>query len=215
MVKHSNFWDVTWRRVHSTPLILYYHPRSYQWTLPRKKGKAKTASEHFPKWIWVSGKLPARNFVLAGANKVTTAARRHVDELPSLRNFRLAFATNVDNPGITPIHARTLGWTSPVHKGKVPKQVRVIWTRSQICKESKISVISRVVFLVENIYLFDLPSIVGCEPFPVDYWWYYLCPWCPKLSLLAISLSQSCLTLQSWTSSSWPCSWLYEHIKHE
>jgi hypothetical protein len=27
------------------------------------------------------------------------------------------------------------------------------------------------VFLVENIYLFVLSSIVGCEPFPVDFWW--------------------------------------------
>jgi hypothetical protein len=38
-------------------------------------------------------------------------------------------------------------------------------------------------------------SIVGCEPFPVDYWWYYLCPWCPNLTLLATFLSRSC----------WPC----------
>jgi hypothetical protein len=52
---------------------------------------------------------------------------------------------------------------------KTPKQVRVIITRSQIFKESKIGVISWVVFLVENIYLFDLPSIVGCEHFPVDF----------------------------------------------
>jgi hypothetical protein len=27
------------------------HHRSYQWTLPRKKRRASTASEHFPKWI--------------------------------------------------------------------------------------------------------------------------------------------------------------------
>jgi hypothetical protein len=164
-------WRITRRRVNSTPLILYYHHRSYQWTLPRKKGKAGVTSEHFPKWIWVSGKLPARNFVLARANKMTTATRSHVNKLPSLKNLRPAFATNVDNPGIMPIHAQTLGWTSPVHKDKAPKQVRVIRTRSQICKESKISVISRVVFLVENIYLFDLSSIVGCEHFPVDFWW--------------------------------------------
>jgi hypothetical protein len=26
-------------------------------------------------------------------------------------------------------------------------------------------------FLFKNIYLFDLPSIVGCEHFPVDFWW--------------------------------------------
>jgi hypothetical protein len=119
----------------------------------------------------VSGKLPTRNFVLAGANRMITTARSHVNELPSLRNFRPPFATNVDNPGITLIHAQTLGWTSPVYKGKVPKQVRVIGTRSRICKESKSSVISWVVFLVENIYLLDLPSIVGCEPFPVDFLW--------------------------------------------
>jgi hypothetical protein len=164
-------WRITWRRVNSTPLILYYHHQSYQWTLSRKKGEARTASENFPKWNWVSGKLPARNFVLAGANKVTTATRSHVNELLSLKNFHPAFATNVDNPGITPIHAQTLGWTSPVHKDTAPKQVRVIRTRSQICKEIKISVISWVVFLVENIYLFDLSSIVGCEHFPVDFWW--------------------------------------------
>jgi hypothetical protein len=117
----------------------------------------------------VSGKLPSRNFDLAGANKMTTATRSHVNKLPSLKNFRPAFATNVDNPDITAIHALTLGCTSPVHKGKATKQVRVIRTRSQICKESKISVISWVVFLVKNIYLFDLPSIVGCEHFPVDF----------------------------------------------
>jgi hypothetical protein len=116
----------------------------------------------------VSGELPARN-VLVGANKVTTAARSHVNKLPSLRNFRPVFATIVDNPGITPIHARTLGWTSPIHRVKAPKQVRVIRTRSQILKERKISVISWVVFLVENIYLFDLPSIVGCEQISVDF----------------------------------------------
>jgi hypothetical protein len=39
--------------------------------------------------------------------------------------------------------------------------------------------------------------------------------WCPKLPLLATSLSRSCWILQSWTSSSWSCSQLYEHIKHE
>jgi hypothetical protein len=153
-------WRIVWRRVNSRPLILYYHHGSYQWTLPRKKGKARPASEHFPKWIWVSGKLPARNFVLAGANEMTTATRSHVNKLPSPRNFCPTFATNVDNPGIMQIHAQTLGWTSPVHKDKAPKQVRVIRTGSQICKESKINIISWVVFLVENIYLFDLPSIV-------------------------------------------------------
>jgi hypothetical protein len=39
------------KKINSTPLILYYHHRSYQWTLQRKKGRAGTASEHFPKWI--------------------------------------------------------------------------------------------------------------------------------------------------------------------
>jgi hypothetical protein len=78
----------------------------------------------------VSGKLPERNFVLAGANKVTTATRSHVNMLPSLKDFHPTFATIVDNPGITPINARTLGATSHIHRGKAPKQVRVIRTRS-------------------------------------------------------------------------------------
>jgi hypothetical protein len=82
----------------------------------------------------VSGELPARNFVLARANKGTTTAKSHVNKLRRLRNSRPAFATIVDNPGITPINARTLGWTSPIHRGKTPKQVRVIITRSQIFK---------------------------------------------------------------------------------
>jgi hypothetical protein len=63
------------------------------------------------------------------------------------------------------------GWTSPIHRGKTPKQVRVIITRSQIFRWSKVSVTLWVVFLIENIYLFDLPLIVGCEHFPVDFWW--------------------------------------------
>jgi hypothetical protein len=63
-----------------------------------------------------------------------TAARSHVNKLPSLKNFRPAFATIVDNPSITPINARTLGGTSHIHRGKAPKQIRVIITRSQIIK---------------------------------------------------------------------------------
>jgi hypothetical protein len=93
-------------------------------------------------------------------------ARSHVNKLPSLKNFHPAFSTIVDNSGITPIHARTLGWTSPVHKGKAPKQVRVIVIRSPIFKGSKIGVTSWVLFLFKNIYLYDLPSIVVCEQPP-------------------------------------------------
>jgi hypothetical protein len=113
--------------------------------------------------------ITLKEFCPRKANEVATVARSHINKLPSLKNFRPAFATIVDNPGISPINARTLGRTSHIHRGKAPKQVRVIRTRSQILKESKISVVSWVVFLVENIYLFDLPSIVGCEHFPVDF----------------------------------------------
>jgi hypothetical protein len=82
----------------------------------------------------VSGELPTRNFVLARANKVITAARSYINKLLRLNNFRPAFATIVDNPGITPINVRTLGGTSPIHRGKAPKQIRVITTRNQIFK---------------------------------------------------------------------------------
>jgi hypothetical protein len=82
----------------------------------------------------VSGELPTRNFVLTRANKVTTTARSHINKLPSLKNFRPVFATIVDNPGIMPINARTLGRTSPILRGKVPEHIRVIKTRSQIFK---------------------------------------------------------------------------------
>jgi hypothetical protein len=54
--------------------------------------------------------------------------------LPSLKNFRPAFATIVDNPGIMLINARTLGGTSHIHRGKASKKIRVIITRSQIIK---------------------------------------------------------------------------------
>jgi hypothetical protein len=82
----------------------------------------------------VSGELPARNFVLARANKGTITAKSQVNKLRRLKNSRPAFATIVDNPGITLIHARTLGRTSHIHRGKAPKQIRVIITRSQIFK---------------------------------------------------------------------------------
>jgi hypothetical protein len=65
---------------------------------------------------------------------VITAARSYVNMLPSLKNFRPVFATIVDNLGITPINARTLGKTRHIHRGKTPKQVRVIITRSRIFK---------------------------------------------------------------------------------
>jgi hypothetical protein len=117
----------------------------------------------------VSGELPTGNFVLARTNKVITAARSYVNMLPSLKNFHPAFATIVDNPGITPINARTLGRTSPIRRGKAPKQIRVIITRSQISKGSKISVNSWVLFLFKNISLYDLSSFVVCEQPPLDF----------------------------------------------
>jgi hypothetical protein len=113
----------------------------------------------------VSGELPARNFVLVRANKGMTTTKSQVNKLRRLKNSRPAFATIVENPGITPIRARTLGWTSPAHIGKAPKQVRVIITRSQTFKGSKISVDSWVLFLFENTSLYDLPLfVVGKQP---------------------------------------------------
>jgi hypothetical protein len=82
----------------------------------------------------VSGELPTGNFVLARANKVITAARSYINMLPSLKNFRPAFPTIVDNPGIKPINARILGGTSPVHRGKAPRQIKIIMTRRQLFK---------------------------------------------------------------------------------
>jgi hypothetical protein len=76
-------------------------------------------------------------------------------------------------------------------------------------------VTSWVLFLLENTSLYDLPSIVVCEQPPWTFDGNICASWCPKLPLLVTSLSQSCLTLQSWTSSSWSCSQLYERIKHE
>jgi hypothetical protein len=51
-----------------------------------------------------------------------TMAKSHVNKLLRLRNFRPVFATIVDNPGITPRNARTIGWTSPIHRGKTPSK---------------------------------------------------------------------------------------------
>jgi hypothetical protein len=90
----------------------------------------------------VSGELPTGNFVLARANKVITVARSYINKLPRLKNFHPAFATIVDNPDIMPINARTLGRTSHIHRGKAPKQIRVIITRSQIFKWSMVSITS-------------------------------------------------------------------------
>jgi hypothetical protein len=106
---------------------------------------------------------------------VITAARSYINKLPRLNNFRPAFATIVDNPGITPINARTLGGTSPIHRGKAPKQIRVITTRNQIFKWSKVSIISWVLFLLENTSLYDLPSFIVYEQPTVDFWWECLC----------------------------------------
>jgi hypothetical protein len=71
-------------------------------------------------------------------------------------------------------------------------------TRSQIIKWSKVSVTSWVLFLFEDIYLYDLSSFVVGEQPTVDFDGNVYASWCPKLPLLATSLSQSCLTLQSW-----------------
>jgi hypothetical protein len=98
-----------------------------------------------------------------------TAARSHVNKLPRLRNFHPAFAIIVDNPGITPINSRTLGRTSPIHRGKAPNQIRVITTRNQIFKGSQISVTLWALFLLENTSLYDLPSFVVCEQPTVDF----------------------------------------------
>jgi hypothetical protein len=100
---------------------------------------------------------------------VITAARSYVNMLPSLKNFRPAFATIVDNPSISPTNAQTLGITSHIHRGKAPKQVRVIITRSQTFKGSKISVDSWVLFLFGNTSLYDLPLFVVCKQPTVDW----------------------------------------------
>jgi hypothetical protein len=80
-------------------------PSKLPMDLTKEEGRAGTTNEHFPKWILVSGELPARNFVLARANKGTTTAKSHVNKLRRLRNSRPAFSTIVDNPGITPRNA--------------------------------------------------------------------------------------------------------------
>jgi hypothetical protein len=100
---------------------------------------------------------------------VITTTRSYVNMLPSLKNFRPVFATIVDNPDITPIHARTLGRTSHIHRGKAPKQKGVIITRSQTFKGNKISVESWVLFLFENTSLYDLPLFVVCKQRTMDW----------------------------------------------
>jgi hypothetical protein len=70
-----------------------------------------------------------------------------------------------------PINAWSLNGTSPIHRGKAPKQIRVMITTSQIIKWSKVSVTSWVLFLLENTSLSDLPSFVVCEQPTVDFWW--------------------------------------------
>jgi hypothetical protein len=144
-----------------------------------------------------------------------TAARSHVNKLPSLKNFRPAFATIVDNPDIMPINARTLGGTSPIHRGKAPKQIRVIMTRNQIFKWSKVSVTSWVSFYSRTPLSMTCHYLLFMNNPPWTGDGNAYASWCPKLPLLATSLYQSCLTLKSWTSSSWSCSQLYEHIKHD
>jgi hypothetical protein len=84
-------------------------PSKLPMDLTKEEGKSQNPKQAFPEIDLSEWEITCKEFVLAGANKTTTAARSHVNELPSLRNFRPAFATNVDNPGITPIPARTLG----------------------------------------------------------------------------------------------------------
>jgi hypothetical protein len=55
--------------------------------LTKEKGKSRSHKRAFPE-MDLSEELPEKNFVLARANKVTTAARSHVNKLPSLKNFR-------------------------------------------------------------------------------------------------------------------------------
>jgi hypothetical protein len=132
--------------------------------------------------------ITLREFCPRKANKGTTTTRSHVNKLPSLKNFRPAFATIVGNPNIMPIHARTLDRASHLHRGSAPKQIRVVITRSQICKWTKVSITSWVVFLFKNIYLYDLPSIVVCKQPPWTFDGNVYASWCPKLSLLVTSL---------------------------
>jgi hypothetical protein len=43
---------------------------------------------------------------------------RHINKLPSLKNFCPVYSTIVDNSGTMLINAQTLDSTSPIHKGK-------------------------------------------------------------------------------------------------
>jgi hypothetical protein len=84
-------------------------PSKLPMNLIKEEGKSQNRKRAFPETDLSEWEITCNEFCLARANKGTTTARSHVNELPSLRNFHPAFATNVDNPGITPIHARTLG----------------------------------------------------------------------------------------------------------
>jgi hypothetical protein len=102
--------------------------------LTKEEGKSRSHKRAFPEMDLSEWGITYREFCPRKANKVMTGARSHINKLPSLKNFRPTFATIVDNPGITPINSRTLGETSPIHRGKAPKQIRVVITRSQIFK---------------------------------------------------------------------------------
>jgi hypothetical protein len=108
----------------------------------------------------VSGELPTRNFVLARAKKVTTTARSHINKLPSLKNFRPIFATIVDNSGIMSINARTLGGTSPIHRGKAPEQIRVIPTKKPTIQVKQNQLNFMGIISTREHHPYDLPSLI-------------------------------------------------------
>jgi hypothetical protein len=104
-------------------------PSKLPMELTKEEGKSRNRKRAFPEMDLSEWGITCKEFCPRKGKRSDNSGKK----LPSLKNFRPAFATIVDNPGILPINAQ-IGKTSHNHRGKALKQIRVIITRSQIFK---------------------------------------------------------------------------------
>jgi hypothetical protein len=109
-------------------------PSKLPMDLTKEEGKSWSHKRAFPEMDLSEWGITLKEFCPRKGKQSDHSGKKLRQHASQPKELPPAFATIVDNPGITLINARTLGRTSHIHRGKAPKQVRVIITRSRIFK---------------------------------------------------------------------------------
>jgi hypothetical protein len=84
-------------------------PSKLPMDLTKEEEKSQNRKRAFPEMDLSEWEITCKEFCPRRGKQSDNNDKKSCQRASSLKDFHPAFATNVDNPGITPIHARTLG----------------------------------------------------------------------------------------------------------